>query len=317
MIKDKVDTRKKIITISKKGEAMLPQLMPLWKDFEMGVGEIFEKAEINILEVLEKIETQIEEKSIYDRVIERAKARLRANVKIEKFSAVYKADFKNLNLEWLNHYFEVEPIDKKILNNPESEIINTGGMIFFALIDEKVVGTCAMIKINDSFELSKGKSKKEIPVDSRWTFGEAKPRFFIRELSSKVPFKTQAQQMQPPPPKLEAKMKAEAITNLSKALIESYIFLDTAQKVEAILNANLKNGLYDKIDDPMEFAQTITKDIQAITQDKHLRFGFNPQLAADLLKGGDDDETNPILKKKFEDEMKQNNYGFKKLEVLN
>ncbi|CAF3768130.1 unnamed protein product, partial [Rotaria sp. Silwood1] len=284
MIKDKVDTRKKIITISKKGEAMLPQLMPLWKDFEMGVGEIFEKAEINILEVLEKIETQIEEKSIYDRVIERAKARLRANVKIEKFSAVYKADFKNLNLEWLNHYFEVEPIDKKILNNPESEIINTGGMIFFALIDEKVVGTCAMIKINDSFELT---------------------------------FKTQAQQMQPPPPKLEAKMKAEAITNLSKALIESYIFLDTAQKVEAILNANLKNGLYDKIDDPMEFAQTITKDIQAITQDKHLRFGFNPQLAADLLKGGDDDETNPILKKKFEDEMKQNNYGFKKLEVLN
>ena len=38
MIKDKVDTRKKIITISKKGEAMLPQLIPLWKDFETGVG---------------------------------------------------------------------------------------------------------------------------------------------------------------------------------------------------------------------------------------------------------------------------------------
>ncbi|MBS1494419.1 MAG: S41 family peptidase [Bacteroidetes bacterium] len=129
-------------------------------------------------------------------------------------------------------------------------------------------------------------------------------------------FKTQAQQM-PPQVKLDSKMKSEAVTNLSKTLIENYIFLDSAKKVEALLNANLKNGVYDNIEDPMQFAQQITKDIQSITHDKHLRFGFNPGMAADLLKGGDDDENNPILQKKYEEEMRQGNFGFKKVEILN
>lgn len=153
--KDKIDTRKKIITISKKGEAMLPELIPLWKDFELGVGEIFEKLNINILDILDKIETALDEKNVFERVTERVKKRLRANVEIEKYSSKHKSDFKNLNLEWLNHYFEVEPIDKKILNNPEGEIIDNGGMVFFALINNEVVGTCAMIKIDNTFELSK------------------------------------------------------------------------------------------------------------------------------------------------------------------
>lgn len=155
IIKDKTDTRKKIITISKKGEAMLPQLIPLWKDFELGVGEVFEKSNINILEILDKIENALDEKSVFERVTERVKSRMRANVKIVKYTPQYKADFKNLNLEWLNHYFEVEPIDKKILGNPEGEIIENGGMVFFALIDNDVVGTCALIKSNGTFELSK------------------------------------------------------------------------------------------------------------------------------------------------------------------
>lgn len=155
IVKDKNDTRKKIITISKKGKAMFPQLLPLWKDFELGVGEIFTKSEINILDVLEKIEDAMNEKSIFDRVTERVKNRLRNEVKIIKYSSKYKSDFKKLNLEWLEHYFEVEPIDKKILNNPEKEVIEYGGMVFFALIDNIPVGTCAMIKTGNGFELSK------------------------------------------------------------------------------------------------------------------------------------------------------------------
>ncbi len=155
IIKDKVDTRKKIITISKKGEGMLPELIPLWNDFELGVGEMFETLNINILDILDKIETALDEKNVFERVTQRVKKRQREDVKIEKYSAKHKSDFKNLNLEWLNKYFEVEPIDKKILNNPESEILDKDGMVFFAFINDEVVGTCAMIKVDDTFELSK------------------------------------------------------------------------------------------------------------------------------------------------------------------
>jgi GNAT superfamily N-acetyltransferase len=77
-------------------------------------------------------------------------------LKIVPFDAAYAADFKRLNLVWLERYFQVEPIDLEVLSNPEETIVKPGGMIFFALLDGAVVGTCALIKHQDDlFELSK------------------------------------------------------------------------------------------------------------------------------------------------------------------
>jgi ribosomal protein S18 acetylase RimI-like enzyme len=65
-------------------------------------------------------------------------------------------DFSSLNLAWLRKYFEVEPIDEEMLANPKQFIIDKGGHIFFAMIDEKVVGTFALMKAGEHvYELSK------------------------------------------------------------------------------------------------------------------------------------------------------------------
>jgi GNAT superfamily N-acetyltransferase len=74
-------------------------------------------------------------------------------LKIVEFDAAYADDFRRLSLVWLERYFQVEPIDIAVLSNPE---IKPGGMVFFALLDGAVVGTCALIRHNDGlFELSK------------------------------------------------------------------------------------------------------------------------------------------------------------------
>jgi ribosomal protein S18 acetylase RimI-like enzyme len=68
----------------------------------------------------------------------------------------YREVFKNLNLEWLEKYFEVEPIDHALLSDPEKNIIDNGGFIFLARYDNTIVGTVALLKINEvTFELSK------------------------------------------------------------------------------------------------------------------------------------------------------------------
>ena len=69
-------------------------------------------------------------------------------LKIVDFDAAYADHFKRLNLVWLERYFQVEPIDRAVLSNPEEAIIKPGGMIFFALLDGAVVGTCALIKLS-------------------------------------------------------------------------------------------------------------------------------------------------------------------------
>ncbi|MGA1386370.1 MAG: GNAT family N-acetyltransferase, partial [Flavobacteriaceae bacterium] len=66
------------------------------------------------------------------------------------------ADFKSLNIEWLEAYFQVEPIDHQVLSHPATEIIQPGGHIFMAERQGKTIGTYAFIKKSDGvYEFSK------------------------------------------------------------------------------------------------------------------------------------------------------------------
>jgi GNAT superfamily N-acetyltransferase len=77
-------------------------------------------------------------------------------IKFREFTAKDSEQFKALNIEWLKKYFEVEPIDERVLSNPRSEILDSGGFIFMAEIKDEVIGTFAFIKKgNQIFEFSK------------------------------------------------------------------------------------------------------------------------------------------------------------------
>ena len=77
-------------------------------------------------------------------------------VTIINFEDQYTNNFTQLNFEWLEKYFYIEEYDKKVLLNPQKYILDEGGHILFALINEKIVGTVALIKReNGVFELSK------------------------------------------------------------------------------------------------------------------------------------------------------------------
>lgn len=75
---------------------------------------------------------------------------------IISFTPAYAQNFKNLNIEWLEKYFYVEPHDEEVLGKPEKYIINPGGHIFFIKSDEKIIGTVALMKMEDGvYELTK------------------------------------------------------------------------------------------------------------------------------------------------------------------
>lgn len=77
-------------------------------------------------------------------------------MKIVSFQQAYKKDFFDLNIEWLETYFYVEDFDREVLSNPEKYILTPGGHIFFAIENEVVLGTVALLKRdNDLFELTK------------------------------------------------------------------------------------------------------------------------------------------------------------------
>lgn len=77
-------------------------------------------------------------------------------VTIIPYSSDLKKPIKTLNLEWLIKYFRVEDKDKIMLSDPQGEIIDKGGLIYYAKYDNKIVGTVSLLKVDDTtFELSK------------------------------------------------------------------------------------------------------------------------------------------------------------------
>jgi N-acetylglutamate synthase-like GNAT family acetyltransferase len=78
-------------------------------------------------------------------------------VVIIDYKHIYAKYFYDLNIEWLRTYFYVEPFDEEVLSKPDIFIINKGGFIFFAMKDDKIIGTVALMPTNEKgiLELTK------------------------------------------------------------------------------------------------------------------------------------------------------------------
>lgn len=78
------------------------------------------------------------------------------SLEIVPYTSSFATSFKNLNLEWINTYFQVEPKDVEVLENCEEAIINQGGHIFFARYGGHIAGCFAFMPLdNNSYELGK------------------------------------------------------------------------------------------------------------------------------------------------------------------
>ena len=77
-------------------------------------------------------------------------------IAVTPMQARHAADFRRLNLEWIERLFKVEAPDLKVLDDPVGSIIGQGGMVFVALDGAAVIGTVAMIRVApDRYELAK------------------------------------------------------------------------------------------------------------------------------------------------------------------
>jgi putative acetyltransferase len=79
-----------------------------------------------------------------------------SELRIVDFSAGYADAFLRLNLEWLEKFFVVEDVDRVVLSAPQTEIIDKGGQILFAISHDEVCGTVALRCNGDgAYELTK------------------------------------------------------------------------------------------------------------------------------------------------------------------
>lgn len=65
---------------------------------------------------------------------------------IVPFQEKFAPRFEALNRQWIERYFAIEEADRAIFQNPFKAIVEPGGQIFFAVLGDEVLGTCAVMR---------------------------------------------------------------------------------------------------------------------------------------------------------------------------
>lgn len=153
---DVKDERRRLLALSDAGQVLLRNMAPLWDDVRAAVDTVFDHGTPQLMASLDRAEARLQSQGFGETIAACRRQRERAAVEIIDYAAQYGADFKRLNIAWLERYFYVEALDDKVLSDPQRSILDDGGQIFLARLDGKIVGTCALIRAGgDSIELSK------------------------------------------------------------------------------------------------------------------------------------------------------------------
>lgn len=82
-----------------------------------------------------------------------------------------------------------------------------------------------------------------------------------------------AQQAPPAPLTVSASDRAAILDDILAALGETYVFPETAKKMEAFVRRQEGSGAYDSLSDLEAFTRQLTEDLQSVSHDLHLRVG--------------------------------------------
>ena len=154
--KSDADGRVNVIRLTTKAREILPGLRAQCADVGEAVEELLAETDADLWAALGALERCLEKRSLFDRVREQYKRRENAKVEVVDFRSEHADAFRQMNLNWITRYWDVEDADRLYLDNPREKIIDPGGSIFMALYEGEAVGTVALISMGDgSYELAK------------------------------------------------------------------------------------------------------------------------------------------------------------------
>lgn len=142
--RDPNDSRRRLLSLSRKGRSLAKRLTPLWNEIAAANQDLLDSSGHPLLDSLGAIEEQLDRRSIYSRIHDRL------NIVIVDFRPEHVEAFRRLNYQWLDQCFEIEEPDRTLLDDPQGQVIERGGVILCALDknlapdEEQVVGVCAL-----------------------------------------------------------------------------------------------------------------------------------------------------------------------------
>ena len=158
---DRTDERRQLLALTAKSDDLLITIEPVWREIKEYLDKLIASQEYPLLASLAEFEGLIERQGFYQPVVEQLERRRDSQkITVKGWDASLREDFKRLNLDWLNGYFngELNELDREALDNPEGYYLSRGGYVWFAFSEDhdKVVGCVALANHGDGlYEISK------------------------------------------------------------------------------------------------------------------------------------------------------------------
>ncbi|HEX2661516.1 MAG TPA: S41 family peptidase [Candidatus Acidoferrum sp.] len=177
----------------------------------------------------------------------------------------------------------------------------TGGFVLLQIIKSDPLSVEFMVKEHNSETMAVGKievKSGDPAMVASFSLRAVPPGTKVSDLDFKV----------------DAATRTKVIDGAVAALNESYVFPETAKKMEEAVRAHQKKGDYDSIADGDDFARRLTDDFQAVSHDKHLHVMFSPAPMPDM----EAQRQRPDPKREAEErkDLERVNCGFHKAEIL-
>lgn len=141
---DSKDRRYTLISLTEYGKSLSQELIVQLRDVERAVEQISSECNNDLWKAIADWEQALGRKSMLQRVREIKEDREKSEIQIIEYEPQYKKAFFELNRKWIEMFWELEPHDVEVLENPEEHILKKGGHIFVALYNGFPVGVCAL-----------------------------------------------------------------------------------------------------------------------------------------------------------------------------
>ena len=153
---DKADARRGMLELTAEAERKLDTLGPVWCAIRRGARAAALRGQGSLIDALGAFERDIASGRLAAEIARERERVLAATVEVHPFRPEWAPHFDRINTEWLERWFAVEPVDRAMLSDPKTHVIDHGGSILFAALDGEIIGTCALLKESEGvYELSK------------------------------------------------------------------------------------------------------------------------------------------------------------------
>jgi len=117
-IKNSTDSRVTMVSLSKKGEKLVLQLMPIWEDIQAAADELLITNAPVFIESLQSLEDSLDDLGIYERIKRHIITRHKTSMNIVDFNPDYLEDFQHMNSQWIEEYIGMSDYDRLLLQEP-------------------------------------------------------------------------------------------------------------------------------------------------------------------------------------------------------